>query len=77
MTAQKSHDQLLDEALERIKDRWPNIDEAKERATMQDWDDFRLATAYLPDDTPESVYDAAAKSYGMPPLDAEDLKSLV
>lgn len=55
---------LLESALDRIQAKWPGVDRAAEAKSMADWSDRRLATEYMPDGTPDSYYEEAAKVYG-------------
>ena len=74
----KTRQQLMSTCLQRVLEKFPGVNAEKEREEMAGWSDYRLATAYLPDDTPDTVYEQAASMYdGAPKLDAEDIKSLV
>lgn len=60
-----SREELMEAALDRIQAKWPDIDRDVERTAMQNWDDWRLATAYIEADDPET-HEELYKLYDRP-----------
>ena len=72
----RDHNELLNAAVQRAAAKWPNINVDAERASMSEWSDLRLATAYLPNSTPDSVFDDMEALYGPAPSDIADRAGL-
>lgn len=70
-----THAELLEAAIARVTEKWPEVDAAQERASMSAWSDYRLATAYS--DLSDAEMERCAKMYeGAPGWNAADLGGL-